>query len=305
MEGMALSETLKLIFNILHKHPSEAYRYNDCVEYTVNLLLNENPLPQPPIELPLSDTINALINLDLETANQDILFPDSDPPRLTNRLFDILDAAIKFYPVQSVDTSASPLLALLNKLTLTAPETVKNSMRTRLFPSDDERTKPLGQADTLPARLLRLSTSGHTPQLRESIPSLLFELCDKDAEKFVRAVGYGYASGYLTNHKIPVPLRYRSASVGSEANGEGSSAATTATGGGERTERRGRASEDKVNFVTGQYLAHEPEPSGPLMTEEEKMREAERLFVLFERCVYTNLAFHLHFRCLLSKRVND
>lgn len=49
-----------------------------------------------------------------------------------------------------------------------------------------------------------------------------------------------------------------------------------------------------VNPITGQTLETEQPAVDPLgeMTEEEKEREAERLFVLFERCA-DNLAFAL------------
>ena len=130
---------------------------------------------------------------------------------------------------------------------------MKGFLQQCLLPQDDERSKPLGQSDTLSGKVLRLSTSGHTPYLREIIPQLLFELSGKDPETFVKNVGYGYASGFLANHKLQAP------------------------------EHKSAKDADDINFVTGQYLQNEPKSEEAPMTEEEKMREAERLFVLFER----------------------
>jgi hypothetical protein len=50
------------------------------------------------------------------------------------------------------------------------------------------------------------------------------------------------------------------------------------------TEHDGESSQHSpINPITGQRLNAEPAPDVPKMTPEEKEREAERLFVLFER----------------------
>ena len=277
---MALSQTLKLLFNVLYFYPSQARCFSASTPAVVRVLLQEKKLPQPPLEPPISELINALVNLDLEASDGSSLFPSSDPCQLVSHLVIIIDSGLRAYPEQALDVAVSPCLSLLLKLHALAPDEVRSFMRQKLLPTDQERGKPLGQSDTLSARLLRLSTSGHTPTLRELIPATLFELSNKDAETFVRNVGYGYASGFLTNNNIPAPTPPDS------SNGPASS--TRAKG------RSGRASESDVNFVTGQYLADEPNIEEPPMSEEEKMQEAERLFVLFERFVsrcYRSKAF--------------
>lgn len=45
----------------------------------------------------------------------------------------------------------------------------------------------------------------------------------------------------------------------------------------------------EINPVTGQRRDMEPQDPGPEMTDEEKEREAERLFVLFERLKATGV----------------
>jgi Guanine nucleotide exchange factor synembryn len=106
----------------------------------------------------------------------------------------------------------------------------------------------------LSSRLLRLVTNAFTQTLREAIFSLIFQLVNSSPSELVDAIGYGYASGYLFSHNIPMPTDLQSG---------------------------GRAD---VNPITGQRL--DAETSGPdlsEMTEEEKEIEAEKLFVLFER----------------------
>lgn len=271
MEGMALSQSLKLLFNVLHFYPSQAKRFSGSTSSIISILLQEKKLQDPPIEPPTSELVNALLNLDLKISDRNALFPLSNPTSVVDHLIRILEAGLKHYPEKELDVAASPCISLLRRLHDLAPEDVKDFMRHRLLPTDQERKKPLGKSETLPARLLRLSTSGHTPTLRDSIPVMLFELSGKDAEKFVRNVGYGYASGFLTNNNIPAPH------PPNPRDGQSSS--------GHQRGRSGNASENEVNFVTGQYLADEPHVEGPPMSEDEKMQEAEKLFVLFERSV--------------------
>lgn len=138
---------------------------------------------------------------------------------------------------------------------LPSPQQQTRSLLTR--PVSRERNQPLGKGASLASRLLQLSSSASAPNTRESISYLLFELSNENAEEFIQNIGYGYASGFLATHNIPVP-----ASLGSPD--------TIATA---------------VNPVTGQKLDSEPVGADPFegMSQDEKEREAERLFVLFER----------------------
>jgi hypothetical protein len=49
------------------------------------------------------------------------------------------------------------------------------------------------------------------------------------------------------------------------------------------------AEEERINPITGQYVSSEKVPDLKDMTDEEKEREAERLFVLFERLKKTGI----------------
>ena len=244
-------------------------------------ILSRVQIPSPPLQPPVTWIINALINLDLEDKkskhfSQNPLFPKFDSKCNADRLINILDAAVRQYKEEELEKLATPLVILLREIYDFAPDNVKGYMRWLLLPSNDERAKPLGRSDTLSAFLLRLSTSAVAPNLRESISNMMFELSDRDATSFVRNVGYGFASGFLMTHDMPIP--------------ENASEAWSTIG----TEKKEGEVEDlgekvtnvdgiEINPVTGQRRDMEPVDLGPEMTQEEKEREAEKLFVLFER----------------------
>lgn len=267
--SMALAETLKLLFSLTKRCPDDV-KFHAATQPAIDILLSQQDHPEQAIEPVVTHLVDALHILPIEEEDLSPWFPASDPKQLVERLISMLRTAAANHEASEMDLKAATTVILLLRLHKHAPDDVKALMREELLPSEDERNKPLGQSNTLPARLLRLSTSGYTPQLRELIPELFFELSDRNAETFVNNVGYGYASGYLTNNKIPfVP-----------PSGESSKEAGARNASGMRTD---------VNPVTGQFLANEPKIEGPPMTEEEKMREAERLFVLFERLKKTGV----------------
>lgn len=257
-KDMALSETLKLLYSIVSHHLNEAYRFKSAIKSMVSILMHSVPNATRPLDPPINHLINALFRLDV-TGDELRLLPELESIRLVRLLIKVLSDTINAYPESALDLNATPTLALLSALHVVGSEDVKMILRQTLLPRDEERNRPLGQADTLPAKLLRLSTSGQTPELREIIPIVLFDLSGRDPEAFVRNVGYGFASGFLTSNNIS-HLRQRPRPV-----------------------EDSRTADDHINFVTGQYIANERAPSDSPMSETEKMQEAERLFVLFER----------------------
>ena len=136
-------------------------------------------------------------------------------------------------------------------------------METLLLPNNDKRDQPIGQSDALPSHLLKLSTSPVAPNMREGISALMFEMSGKDATQYVENVGYGFAAGFLMSHNMEIPASAQEA----WSNGSGTESSRKVP----------------VNPITGQRLDAEPKPKGPPMTKAEKEREAEKLFVLFER----------------------
>jgi len=148
-------------------------------------------------------------------------------------------------------------------------------MRKVILPSTTDRQQPLGRAESLSSRLLRLSTNPTTPQVRESVSGLLFDMSDKDATKFVQNVGYGFASGFLFQHNVPIPENALEAYSTSDSESSNTRASQDSR----------RTLDGKVNPITGQFLDKEEKVEEEPMTQEQKEREAERLFVLFERFV--------------------
>ena len=220
--------------------------------------------------------VNALLNLSVSVDEQPTkdsgpnpYFPKPDQYCNIDRFISILDNAVRTYTEEQLETLATPLVTLLRKVFEFAPAVVRPHMQSTLLPSNSERSQPLGKSNTLASRLLRLSSSAVAPSLRETVASLLFELSDKDARSFVRNVGYGFASGFLLTHNLPVPSN-ATEGWSSQAEGDVGEKLTTVDG-------------KEINPVTGQIKAMEPADTGEEMTEDEKEREAERLFVLFER----------------------
>ncbi|KAI9848921.1 MAG: hypothetical protein M1838_000331 [Thelocarpon superellum] len=280
-EEMALSETLTLLFNVTHFCPGRTSAFAPSM-LPILAILSQHAIPSPPLQRPITSLINALINLDIEPpsageGDQTLAIPELDQQLVTRRLIEILSQSINDYPEQELDQTAAPLVTLLRKIYEMAPGPLQSLLQAQLLPSDEERNQPLGKSDTLPSRLLRLTTSAMLPSLRDNLSALLFELSNKDAETFVHNVGYGYASGYLMTHNLPIPdqaLRDPSARpphTGGEASGSSSSSSAP------------------INPITGQRISAE-EPVDLLeMTDEEKEREAERLFILFERLKKTGI----------------
>ena len=242
--------------------------------------MNSIQLQTPVLQPPLIQLINALLNLDLLGSDSETIhhgtsssfFPDLDPNINVNRLVTILDTAVRTSKEESLESTAVPLITLLRRTYDLAPLSVKIHMQSSLLPSNEERAQPLGKSNALASCLLRLSTSAVAPNVREGISSLLFEISGKDATTFVRNVGYGFAAGFLMTHKLPVPDNALK-DHGSEDPG------------GRLTNIDGK----EINPVTGQRRDMEPQDSGPEMTDEEKEREAEKLFVLFERLKATGV----------------
>jgi hypothetical protein len=247
MNDMAMIESLKLLFNITARQPQLAARFTSCVPDLFSILSYQK-IPAPPLQVPVNHIINALMNMHITqetcpTATQ------------VQQLVKILDLSVKAYSETELDQAGTPLLTVLRKVQEEASPDVRQHLQSLLLPDEEARSKPLGQGDSLPSRLLRLSISPSLMNLRESISALFFELSDSNPTTFIHNIGYGYAAGFLSTHKIEVP----------------------------ETMMQADAQGADINPITGQRLAAESASTEPEMTDEEKEREAERLYVLFER----------------------
>lgn len=136
MAEMALSETLKLIFNISHFLPSKVSHFSASIPHIFKILCRRE-LPSPPLQTPFTYLINALLSLDIASCAGDVFpFQDSNSNSNVARLIEILDLAMEGGE-QEFDDAGAPLLTLLRKMREAAPEHVKEYMKKRLLPSEE------------------------------------------------------------------------------------------------------------------------------------------------------------------------
>ncbi|CAG8573446.1 9676_t:CDS:2 [Ambispora gerdemannii] len=286
-----LNEQLKLLFNLMlnepkldrdgdgekSKEPVTTSKFIKLLYPITQILIKIAPPSPLPLAPPYSHAIHALLNFPIEQYKS-IWFPpepENEQYALIEILLDILQTmifiAIKGDPDSNTDRQSNygvdfdevitPLVALLKKLS-EEDQTTKTKIKNKLLPDDIDRSKPLEKGETLSARLIRLMTSVMFPNLRDNVSELLFTICDEDAHLFIHHVGYGNAAGFLMKRNILIPPT-------------SSSNLSSKTG-------------EAINPITGQYYQENP-PSLTDMTDEEKEREAERLFVLFERLKKTGV----------------
>jgi len=245
-------------------------------------LLSRIKLTSPPLQAPITYLINALLNLTIDDAylSKGSLFPTFDAKCNVDRLVLILDLSLRQCKDDELEKTANPLMTLLRRIYEVAPMTIQAQMRSTILPSAADRAQPLGKGDSMSARMLRLSSSPAAPKLHESVQSLLFEMSGHDVTRFIQNIGYGFASGFLMTHNMSVP------ESGLQAWSSHDDDANT-TAGNEMGARGGsdQAEQVEVNPITGQRRDMEESDEEDLRSDEDKEREAERLFVLFERYV--------------------
>ena len=264
MDEMGLTDTLKLIYNVLSFYPDLAPTFSPSIPHFLKIV-SRIDIPDKPLDGLLGSLINSLSVLDLEEKKEkhfesNPLFPKFNQNCNVDKLINILDRSISSYDPQELDSKAIPLLYILTLVHEVAPEGPRKYMQWLLLPEDSDRSQPIGHSDTLSSRLLKLSTSPYT-KLKTAISELMFVLSGKDAENLTKRIGYGFAAGFLASRGMEIPQTAGEA-FASDPNGL----------------------DPEINPITGQRWAAEPKDNGPPMTMEEKEREAERLFVLFDRC---------------------
>lgn len=260
MKGMALEETLKLLFNVTNFAPKHVNSFAAAIPHIISILSKRgSPTPKTPLAPPVGLLINALMNLELDGKEaQPSLYPEDEPTAVLDKLIQLLEVSMKAYGDDEREQSVTPLVCVIRNLYGQAPENVRQHIRGKLLPSAEDRQNILGRGDTLSSSLLQSVTNPITPKLGDAISNFLYEMSDKDPAKFVNNVGYGFASGFLFKNDIPVPVT-------------------------DSEEADINDNSREFNPITGQYRDTERLPDLPEMTDEEKEREAERLFVLFER----------------------
>lgn len=214
-------------------------------------MLSQMTILSPPLQAPVSILVNCLPVIPLQKKGEMSV-------KAMEKLVEILGDCIGFYGAQDKETEFLPLLLALNHVSQSEAAEAKAQLQRSFVPTEDDRKEALGKGSTLPHKLLHMSNMSMFPEVREVIMTIFFELSDQDPSRFVHNVGFGNAAGYLSTKGIDISQKDL---------GEVAGAAD-------------------VNPITGQRVdAEAQQPRLPEMTEEEKEREAERLFVLFERYV--------------------
>ena len=243
----ASSASLRLLSTLAARWESHADKFLDSVGPVLDMLSQITVL-SPPLQPPVSTLVHCLPVLPLQKKT-DI------SPEAVDKLIEILKDCVNFYGTQDKESEFLPLLLALSHISRSEAAPAKERLQQSLIPSDEDRKEALGKGTTLPHKLLHMSNTSMFPEVREVIMSMFFELSEKDPSRFVHNVGFGNAAGYLSNQGIEISQK----DLGN------------AIGGGD------------VNPITGQRVEDESQSELPEMTQEEKEREAERLFVLFER----------------------
>ncbi|KAJ2636744.1 hypothetical protein GGF40_002816 [Coemansia sp. RSA 1286] len=146
---------------------------------------------------------------------------------------------------------------------------IRKQILCRVYPEDTrtvEVEKLPEERSGISAKLVRLLRIPQGGMLPGAVGDLLLALMSQDVKQFIMAVGYGNAAGYMLARGIDIPE-----DVLQQVAGAG-------------------ADQVPVDPVTGRAFDQEAvDRELAAMTDEEKEREAERLFVLFERLNKTGI----------------
>ncbi|WVQ96285.1 hypothetical protein IAU59_003389 [Kwoniella sp. CBS 9459] len=252
------------------------------------------------------------------TSRPAVQIPSShDPTALPARLIRIFDHFFKTYipwprkpddPLPQglvVDEMLPPLLLLLTRAAA-GSEPIRLYLTDILLPPNIDRSPEAGALEsrkgTLGDLLRLMGCAGHT-QSRNTAGELMWAICKGDVADLCVEIGYGNAAGLLFQKGLsgPPPAKieelpvdqteptHPSASSQATINVQPASPiASTHPRGNDLSETKfstGTAVEDARNPITSLHgeIGNAAASDSGEMTQEEKEREAERLFVLFER----------------------
>jgi len=281
--SIVISEILKVLFNMMVNERKKdndlqnasnitvdeetAKKYERFIPLIVQYFIKSD-MPNPPLSAPYTHAIHALMNFPVK-GFESFFFPDGDYS-LIDVLSEVLEVSVKQSNIshsmendEAVNINGVPADSILPPLVILMTNLVeddtqaRSKLKERILPSDFDRSKPLNVGESIRACLIRLMTNTLLGNSRETISTLLYTLCDSNANKFVNQVGYGNAIGYLVNHQLMGELN--------------------------NTVDENAPDNKNINPITGQIEEEQKEDPFKDMTDEEKEREAERLFVLFDR----------------------
>ncbi|KAL0240580.1 hypothetical protein I308_106377 [Cryptococcus tetragattii IND107] len=234
----------------------------------------------------------------------------SDHVALLSRLLKILDQFFDTYlpyPKRPdddlphglvLDEMLPPLLLLITNAILSL-ESVRLWIKETLLPVSLDRSPEAGPLESrkgLLGNILRLMTcAGHT-QTRNAAGELMWAVCNGDASDLCVEIGYGNAAGILFQKGLtgPPPAKIEEieesspsqtvAQVSKSGNRRPSAGSPVMTVQPATTSSPSTFTAEALrNPITGIENANQAADDLNKMTEEEKEREAERLFILFDR----------------------
>ncbi|KAM0430550.1 hypothetical protein ACHAPT_005899 [Fusarium lateritium] len=245
MQEVALIETSKLLYVVGHRCRDRISTLTPAVPHLVHILLKQT-VPEPkPFSGSLKALISAFTDLDFEAEKSKIaLYPKGDTFKVARKLIGILGRAVKAYADTELDEFVAPSVKVIRKVYTNGPDSVKETMCQLLLPTANDRGDELGTRDTLPGILLKHLTSRTCPAFRLEVSDLFLEISGSDANKYAQNVGYGFAGSFLLQQSMPIPTTASEAFSGRGAGG-----------------------------------SQEPRE----MTQEEKERQTQELFELFDK----------------------
>lgn len=271
---MLITELLKVVFSLMVNFPKSLslpnavpFSHGDPSKFIIKkfeslfvpllrLVNAEDVVPEQVFLCALPILVNFLEHFSADTIPSTMsLLPLSE--KLVKGVLE-LTAKRKYCPdTESEYEKIISHVVLLKQLCREFP-TIKDTVSQALLPSAADRLYPIGEGDSATARLAAILRVISFSAFKDAVSELFFTLCDENAETMVKRFGYGNVAGFLISKNISPEI----------------AEATTPPKDG---------ISQPTNPITGQYQTAEPLNTLEPMSEEEKLREAERLFVLFER----------------------
>ena len=205
-DDQALTETLKLLFNIAYFYPSRRPLFFKAITAILKILCNR-PIPSPPLQQPINHLINGLIYLDLDdrTAYSGLTALRLDIRKAIEKLLALLEVSLRVYRLSEMESYVMPLLTLLKRLASAGLSDVKPLLRKQLISRRASTSSPSRSASTflrrekdknsmtLAARINSLLDSAIPTSLHDAFCILLAEVSDGP----VPTVANRYTAGRL------------------------------------------------------------------------------------------------------------
>lgn len=266
----AFIELVKFMFNLAHHYPDSAiepFTQHNTVAKLGQIFLYANPTVPENIDF-VRYIFNSFLCFPVSTWSDNA----DDEVRLVTKVFEYCQyltgsALAQHHNEQTLSPAVTCVEKVVSHVWTLSSENahakdLKSICGAFLYPSENDRKNGLGNSESLPSNLLKL---GNDPTLKTTnrlVNEIYLTAFGQDQQRLAQVMGLGFAARFLSG------------------------------GAGKVTELPSDQTDlAAVNPVTGQSLEAEAldqkradaQQEWDAMTEEEKEREAERMFVLFDR----------------------